>query len=110
MSRSNKESRPRQTCDGGGKVKKGKLSQQNLRNPANRVKTKEMGMAKTMPRLRRSTRDYSEGTEPSGDTGNIPLVRGGESGGFIDADGKWVRYADKPKGAMLKKFKKRGRK
>lgn len=106
MSRSNKESRPRQTCDGGGKVKKGKLSQQNLRNPANRVK-KKTAKAKTMSRLRRSTRDYSQGKEPSGDTGSIPLVRGGESGGFIDADGQWVRYADKPKSKWSKTMKKK---
>jgi len=79
------------------------LSQQNLRNPKNRTK-KKVGKAKSISRLRRSTRDYSKGKEPSGDTGTIPMPPpGGESGLFIDTDNKSYRYTDKPKSAGLKK-------
>lgn len=83
-------------------------SQQNLRNPENRVKSKvkQKGMHLKKKRLRSSTRDYSEGKEPSGATGKIPLVRGGgESGQFIE-DGKSVTYADKKNKGMKKRMKK----
>jgi hypothetical protein len=92
MSRERKP--PTEQSKRGGSERKGKTK-------------KVVGKAKTMKRLRRSTRDYSEGKEPAaGTSGTIPIVKDGSAGRYSE-DGKSVKWADKPKSEQGLKLKKK---